>query len=137
MCISFNTTCYASDIKVEVDNKSIIFDVSPIIQNNRTLVPMRKIFEELGCDVEWLPESQTVIATKNSKVMALQIGKNIIILNDIETGKTKVTEIDTTPILYNNRTLIPVRVISECLGYSVDWNNNTQTVIITTANVRV
>ena len=95
------------------------------------------IAAELGCDVEWLPESQTVIATKNSKVMALQIGKNIIILNDIETGKTKVTEIDTTPILYNNRTLIPVRVISECLGYSVDWNNNTQKVIITTANVRV
>ena len=137
ICLSFNVTCFASDIKVNIDDKYIDFDVQPIIQDNRTLVPMRKIFEELGCDVEWLAETQTVIATKNSKIIALQIGKNRIISNDIETGETVVTEIDTVPIIHNNRTLVPVRVISECLGYSVDWKDEEQTVIIITEKIEI
>ena len=132
ICLSFNVTCYASDIKVNIDNTNIIFDVPPIIQNNRTLVPMRKIFEELGCEIEWLAESKTVIATQNSKIIALQIDKSKIISTDIETGITDITEIDTAPIIYNNRTLVPVRVISESLGYAVEWNSEEQTVIITT-----
>lgn len=92
---------------------------------------MRKIFEELGCEVEWLSESQTVIATHNSKIIALQIGANKVISNDIETGMTDVIETDIAPILHNNKTMVPVRVISETLGYKVDWNGQTQTVIIT------
>lgn len=122
--------CYASDISVRIDNKNIEFDVPPIIENNRTLVPMRKIFEELGCDVEWLAESKTVIATKNSRIIALQIGKNKIISTDVETGESVVTEIDISPIIYNNRTLVPVRVISECLGYNVEWKSDEKTVLI-------
>ena len=132
ICVLFSMTCYASDIDVQINNKSILFDVLPIIQNNRTLVPMRKIFEELGCDVEWLAESQTIIATKNSKVIALQIGKNAIVISDIELQKSFVIEIDVAPVIYYDRTLVPIRVISECLGHSVDWDNETNTVIITT-----
>ena len=128
----FCSLCYAEGIDVIINETVVDFDVPPIIENNRTLVPMRKIFEGLGCDVEWLAESQTIIATKNSKIMALQIGKNKIISNYIETGETSVTEIDTAPIIYNNRTLVPVRVISESLGCTVNWDGKTQTVIIKT-----
>ena len=131
ICCSFGITCYASDITVTINSIPVEFDVPPIIKNERTLVPMRKIFEELGCEVEWLSESQTVIATHNSKIIALQIDKNKIITSDIETGKSEVLEIDTAPILYENKTLVPVRVISETLGYNVDWNNQSRTVIIT------
>jgi len=49
----FSGVCHATDIKVTIDSRNIEFDVSPIIHNDRTLAPMRKIFEELGCDVEW------------------------------------------------------------------------------------
>ena len=132
LLLMFSSVGYAEDIKVVINENEVEFDVPPIIENNRTLVPMRKIFEGLGCDVEWLAESQTIIATKNSKIMALKIGKNKIISNDIETGETSVTEIDTAPIIYNNRTLVPVRVISESLGCTVNWDGKTQTVIITT-----
>ena len=131
ICLFFNATCYASNIVVTINDIPIEFDVPPIIQNNRTLVPMRKIFEELGCEVEWLSETQTIIATQNNKIIALQINKNKIIINDISTGITKLIELDTAPILHNNKTLVPVRAISETLGYNVDWNNQTRTVIIT------
>lgn len=121
--LMFSVTCYASDISVMIDSRIIEFDVQSIILNERTLVPMRKIFEELGCSIEWLAETQTVLATKNSKIMALQVGKNKIISTDIETGITEVKEIDISPIIYNDRTLIPVRAISELLGYTVEWDS--------------
>ena len=130
--IIFSTVCHAENIKICIDDIYLDFDTAPIIQDNRTLVPMRKIFEELGCEVEWLSKTQTVIATRNSKIIALQIGKSKIIVTDIETGITDVTEIDTAPILYNSTTFVPVRVISESLNYMVSWNNDEKIVSITT-----
>lgn len=131
-CLTANTTCFASDITVLIDNVNIEFDVPPIIMNDRTMVPMRKIFEELGCTVEWLNDTQTVIATQNSKLIALQIGKNKIICMDMETGLSEIYEIDVAPIIHNDRTLVPIRIISESLGYSVVWNGQEQKIIIST-----
>ncbi len=130
ICCFFGINSYASDITVTINDVPVEFDVQPIIQNDRTLVPMRKIFEELGCEIEWLSETKTVIATNNNKIIALQINKSKVIVSDIETGKSEVIEIDTSPILYQDRTLVPVRVISETFGYKVDWDNQSRTVII-------
>ena len=129
LCFSINLG-YASEITVKINDKDVIFDVSPIIMNERTMVPMRAIFEDLGCEVEWLSQSQTVIATQNSKIIALQIGSNRIISTDVETNQTTVYESDVAPVIHNERTMIPVRVISEILGYKVDWESQTQEVII-------
>lgn len=124
--------CQASEINVEIDDEKIEFDVSPMIQNGRTLVPMRKIFEELGCEVEWLADVQTIIAVKNNLIIALQIGKNKVILTNIETNSTTVTELEVSPVIYNSRTFVPVRAISDCLGYKVNWDGGIQTVFIKT-----
>ena len=104
LCTVFSATCYASSIKVTINNKAITFDENPFIQNGRTLVPMRKIFEEFGCDVEWLGESQTIIATKNNQLFVLQIDKCKILCMDV----------------------------SELLGCKVEWDDENQTVVITT-----
>ena len=131
--ILFNSFfCQASEIMVKIDDKTVEFDVSPMIQNGRTLVPMRKIFEELGCEVEWLADVQTIIAVKNNLIIALQIGKNKVILTDIETNSTTVTELEVSPVIYNSRTFVPVRAISDCLGYKVNWDGGIQTVFIKT-----
>lgn len=58
------------------------------------------------------------------KTISLQIGKNSVILNDEEMTT------DVAPIIRNDRTMVPVRVISETLGAKVDWNNDTRTVTI-------
>lgn len=47
-------------INIEIDKTALVFDVLPIIQNGRTLVPMRAIFEALGANVEWNGNTQTV-----------------------------------------------------------------------------
>ena len=115
-----------------IDDDIVSFDELPIIKGGRTFVPMRKTFEKLGCQVEWIDESKTIIATKNSKVFAFQIDKCIIILIDLNSLESDVVEIECPPIMYNNKTMIPVRAISELLGCVVEWESESQTVRIST-----
>lgn len=122
--------CHALDISVVIDNEPVVFDIAPIIYNDRTMVPMREIFEQLGCDLEWSGERKTVISTKNNLIVALQIGSKKIIKTDIEKGTTEVIESDTAPIIHNERTMIPVRVISKSIGYEVLWDAENNTVVI-------
>lgn len=132
--ILLHTVGYCSGISVVIDNEPVAFDTAPIIYNERTMVPMRQIFEQLGCGIEWLGESKTVIAAKNNLLVAMQIGSNKVIKTDIEKGTTEVIESDTAPIIHNERTMIPVRVISEALGYEVLWDAENNAVVILQSN---
>ena len=62
-------------ITVYVDGEQLSFDQPPIIQDDRTLVPMRKIFEALDAQVIWDEADQTVMAMHNEDIIMLQIGE--------------------------------------------------------------
>lgn len=48
MVFGMFSSAYAADsIQVKVDGANIEFDVPPQIVNNRTMVPMRAVFEKL------------------------------------------------------------------------------------------
>ena len=75
---SAETPVASSDIKVFVNGQRLSLDQSPIIENDRTLVPLRAIFEALGAEVDWEPSSQTVTAKKNDITITLKIGKAVL-----------------------------------------------------------
>ena len=108
-----------------VNGKNVYFDQLPILDNGRTLVPLRAIFEALGANVNWDGTTQTVTASKGGTNISLQIGSNQLYVN----GSAKT--LDVPAKLINSRTLVPVRAISEAFGCKVDWDGNSQTVIIT------
>ena len=112
------------DIKVTLDGQAIAFDVQPQIIDERTMVPLRAIFEALGASVDWDQETQTVTAAKGDTKIALTIGKNVIYVND------KPIELDVAPLIIDERTLVPVRAIAESFGLDVDWDGENATVII-------
>ena len=57
----FTFNAFASEeIKVTIDGKAQTYDVMPIIENGRTLVPMRGIFEALGAEINWEDATKTV-----------------------------------------------------------------------------
>lgn len=126
----------AKDISVEIDGTPITFDVNPQISDGRTLVPLRKIFEEIGALVKWDAETQTVTARKNSKTVSLAIGSNEL---SIDKGKTddagnpvtETVELDVAAQVISDRTLVPARAISESFGLNVDWDEENRKVIIT------
>jgi len=115
----------SSSISVLINNVPIQFDQPPILENGRTLVPLRAIFEALGADVQWENNTKTVTAIKDGTQISLQIGSTRMYVN----GSTKT--LDVPAKLINSRTLVPVRAISEAFGCKVDWIQDTRTVVIT------
>ncbi len=113
------------DITVTLDGTEIVFDVPPQTINDRTMVPMRAIFEALGCTVTWADETQTITAVKDGKTMTMQIGNKTFNCGD------QVISLDVPPTEIDGRTLVPVRAISEGLDCTVEWVEGTKTVIIT------
>ena len=120
-----SSAVYAQDITVTVDGKNVEFDQPPVIENDRTLVPMRAIFEALGAQVEWDEESRTVTSVRDSHSVSLTIDSDIMTSGDEE------IKLDVPAKIINDRTMIPVRAVSEAMDCIVDWDAQTQTVIIT------
>jgi hypothetical protein len=129
----FATTGYAQgEISVQLNGEQIEFDVPPQIINDRTMVPMRNIFEALGCQVEWIGEYKLIVAVSNDKIISMMIDKLNMPVQNIITGEEKIVKLDSPPVIVNDRTLVPVRAISEALGANVEWLEDTATVVITT-----
>ena len=114
----------AAPITVKVDGKALKLDQPPVIQDGRTLVPLRAIFEALGAQVQWDAEAQSVIAEKRLDIISLVIGDNKLNINGDE--KT----LDVPAQIIEGRTMVPVRAISEAFGAKVDWNAATGTVTV-------
>ena len=116
-------------INVIIDNKEILFDVNPIVIENRTLVPFRKIFEIYGFKVDWAESTNTVLANKGNQTIVLQINNKKAFVNN------KQLALDVPAQLVNDRTMVPLRFVSENIGANVDWIEATNTVKITSTSV--
>lgn len=103
--------------------------VEPQLINDRTMVPMRKIFEVFGADVQWDGETETVTAVTTEKTLKLQINNPVAKVITAESGESEIT-LDSVPVVVDGRTLVPVRFIAESLELKVGWDGETQTVVI-------
>ncbi len=123
--LSINVSAGDKPVTVYLDGNQLEFDVNPIIDNGRTLVPMRKIFESLGATVDWIDETRTAIAVKGDIKIEISIGKYEMFIN------SKSVPLDVPAQLIDGRTLVPARAVSEGLKAKVDWNEDLWRVIIT------
>lgn len=122
------TAVYGEEISVCIDGQPIEFAAAPYIENDRTMVPMRKIFEELGAVVEWDDNTQSIKASTSSAVTVLAIGLDTMYVNG------SAVMLDTVPTLIDDTTFVPLRAVSEALGCTVDWNDAESRVYITRNN---
>lgn len=111
-------------IKIYVNGARIKPDTNPVIANDRTLVPIRAIAEKLGYSVNWFEESQTVSMQKGSDLVQLSIGSKSLYHNSTN------IKIDVAPMIYESRTYLPVRAVTEAMGCKVDWNGSENAVYI-------
>lgn len=110
---------------VNVDGKQVHFDVDPINDKGRLLVPMRPIFEALGAIVNWDEKNQTIMAGKADTLITMKIGQVSAQKNQEQ------IKLDSAPRLVRWRTMVPLRFIGESLGATVVWDPKTKTVEIT------
>lgn len=115
-----NPVMSVNGIERSIDNEGTV----PIIINERTLLPVRAVVEAMGGTVKWNGDTQTVTLNRNSDTINLIIGSQTAYLND------KAEVIDTAPTILNNRTMLPIRFIAENFGFTVNWDNEYQTVTI-------
>lgn len=95
---------------------------------NRTMVPIRFVSNELGLNIKYLqkskesPQGGILISSKDTSITLNTNSKNATVVKGTD---KKVVSLDAASIIYDGRTYVPVRFISEALGYKVDWANNT------------
>ena len=125
--MQMNIICMASEnIKVKIDGREVAFDVPPQIINDRTMVPLRAIFEALGATVDWNNDTQTVTSTKDDMTIKLTIGTASMLVNE------ETITLDSPACIVEGRTLVPVRAVSEAFDYKVKWEEIIKTVLIST-----
>lgn len=118
------TTENINKITVYLNGELLVFDQEPIIIDGRTLVPVRTIAEALGSFVDWDEKTQTAIIQRGLETVVFQIG------ND-KAYSREIRNLDVSAQIINNRTLIPLRALSEIFGADVSWNEDTKEINIT------
>lgn len=119
-----NPTMTVNGVEKEIDPG---MGTKPVIINDRTLLPVRAVVEEIGGTVGWNGETQEVTLSHEQNTILLTIDNTTAYLN----GAAQV--LDTAPTIINDRTMLPIRFIVESFGCDVAWNGDTQTVTITKA----
>ncbi len=123
--VASTVTAFASfGIKLFINGSEVKTDIAPMIVNDRTMVPARVVFEQLNANVEWLDKSRQVVITTEDITLVFKIGSDVATVNNEE------FKMDCAPMIVEDRTMIPIRFVSEKLGYTVLWDDVTKKVTI-------
>ncbi len=114
----------SAPIRVTINGAPLTMDVAPTIQNGRTLVPMRSIFEALGAAVHWDEATRTIRAYRREDAIVLELGNRTAWVN----GPSR--QLDVAPVAIAGRTMVPLRFVAEALGADVAWVDATRTVTV-------
>jgi hypothetical protein len=100
----------------------------PVVQDARTLVPVRGVFEHLGFEVVWEPDGavNTVLIYNDTHSIRMVLGSDIFYVN----GTAAAQRLDVPAQLVGARTMIPIRLPLEAVGLNIGWDDATRTVLI-------
>lgn len=115
-----------------VNGEPIVMDVSPAIIENRTMLPIRYAAEPLGADIEWDGEERKATISLDEVKLELWIGESNALIN----GKAVPIDADNVnvkPLIVSNRTMLPLRFVTENLGCDIEWDPIARKATITKA----
>lgn len=118
----------ASDINLVIDGENITTLPSPVIENSRTLVPIRFVSEKLGAQVEWNNQNRTVLITKNNRSVLLRIDSHLIEYNTKNEKTFNLSDI--APKIIDSHTFVPLRLVSNALSVAVRWEDSSRTIYV-------
>ena len=133
---SINTTVSNVDVLLQIDNPSMMVNgsfeeidpgnnTSPIVQNGRTLVPIRAIIEAFGGTVGWDNDTQTVTLNYKEDTIKLTIDSTLAYKNN----ESEI--LDVAPQIINGRTMLPIRFVAEGFKFDVLWIAENSCIAIT------
>ena len=128
VAIPFFTAYSDTPITVTVDGQTITFpDQGPVIVGNRTLVPVRGVFEEMGFTVEWADASRMARLTNDDFTIIIPADSTSFLVNG------EVVTPDVPQRVINNRLMLPLRAIAEAVDATAEWNARERNAVIMSA----
>lgn len=131
LLLTANVVFASEASEIYVDSRQIQFDTDsgiPFVSDSgRTMVPLRKVMESMGVTVTWNPKGHNVILSKGSKTLALSSYSTTMITEDW----SEIVS-DTKPVVVDERTYVPIRIVAEYFGAKVLWNGQLNTIYILT-----
>lgn len=129
----------AKTIQVTIDSNDVYtqdeavikttLETAAYIENDITMVPIRFVTEELGAVVEWNSDTKEVTITKGDENVVIKIGD--VNVKSVKDGVENMFVLNAPPAIVNDRTLVPLRFVSENLGARVEYIEPTRQVLIT------
>ena len=101
--------------------------ITPIMVNDKTLIPVRFVGENLNIKVDWIDETQQIFLTKGDIEVELVLGSDILKRTETKNGNktTTTAKMIQAPYMSKGRTLVPVRDVAEAFNYFVEWEDPT------------
>ena len=125
LCLALCAPAYAEQpVTVLLDGGKISFDTQPRIVNDRVTVPMRAIFEAYGALIYWDESEKSVTSKYGDTEIYLKIDDPEMTVGD------ETVELDSPPYIFEDRTYVPVRAVSEAFGSGVAWDPDERVVSI-------
>lgn len=112
-----------------VNSTLLGFETPPVTESDRMLVPMRFLFEQFGAEVSWDEAAETATAVKDDTTIGFTIDNTTAIVNGA------ATTMDVPARLVGDKTMVPLRFLSEEMGYTVEWDEETRMATITAPNL--
>lgn len=109
---------------VAVNKKNMTLEQAPIIVSGNTLIPIRFVADALGGTVKWDEKERKVTVIRGDKLIDLWIDNPELIIN----GQRVTAEV--APKIMNNVTVVPLRILSENMGWKVTWDEKTQQITL-------
>lgn len=114
-------------IHVDVNQQPVTFSgPGPVMVDGAVMVPVRGVFENMGGQVQWMPQAKVVEGARPGHMFRLRLGSDQAMVD----GNQQT--LSTPPQLIDGTTYIPLRFASQALGAHVDWRAPDRTVVITT-----
>ncbi|MDO5037897.1 MAG: N-acetylmuramoyl-L-alanine amidase [Tissierellia bacterium] len=128
-----NQNIRAVTADVKVNGQALRAEFPPYIHKGRTFVTIRELTENMGAQVKWNPQGKSVDINLNGKSINLKINSTKVVVN----GQVRYVEENATPRLATysyprreGKTVVPLRFVSEALGFNVKWDANKKLVYI-------
>lgn len=112
-----NSTAY-------VNGKAIKLEAAPLLLNGTTYVPVRFVTEAMGSEIVYDHPTRRVTVLRGKQMFEMNIGKKDFTLDGVR------HQSDVAPFTRNGRTLIPIRLFSEQLGFNVEYDAKTKKITI-------
>ena len=117
-------------------SRKVKMEISPVINNGRTMLPLRRVADLLGSEVVWDNKTRTAVFTRDGLTASIQIDNNKIILSN-----GKVIEMESKPLNINDRIFVSLVSVGNVFGLSngntsdgeendIEWDNDSKTVTI-------